>query len=90
MRVFTILILTLAMSTMALTAGQDGEKIKPARDYPPAFELFTKLAGNWVGKDASGHMGKEGKEVQANYRVTSAGTPWSKRCFPAARTRWSP
>jgi len=71
-------------TTLALALVSAWTLAADAADDASAFEQFKKLAGEWVGKEASGQPldGKAGKEVHVKYQVTAGGSAVIETLFP--------
>jgi hypothetical protein len=59
---------TILLACAMASQAQEGKK---AADKSAAFDLFTQLAGEWVGKGKNGDMEHEARIV---YKVTSGGS----------------
>jgi len=70
----------LATIVLAAAVQADEPKAGNAGGKSPALEPFKQLAGDWVGKEVKGM--NPGKEVRANYKITSAGTAVVETLFP--------
>jgi hypothetical protein len=79
MRITLALLLVPALAAGAL-AGQQKAEPRKAAGQQSGFEAFKKLAGEWVGKGASGPV--QGEEVRISYRVTSGGSAVVETEFP--------
>jgi hypothetical protein len=75
---FTAVFFGLA-ATVVLAANDQPPQAKPA-GANPVFEQFKLLAGEWVGKE----QGKDGQEVNVQYKVTSGGSAVVETIFAGA------
>ena len=62
------------------TAPVVGDDKKPEAGKNAALDKFKQLAGEWAGKEIKGP--NEGKEVRANYKVTSGGSAVVETLLP--------
>jgi hypothetical protein len=62
------------------TAPVVGDDKKPEAGKHAGFDQFKQLAGEWAGKEVKGP--NEGKEVRANYKVTSGGSAVVETLLP--------
>ena len=80
MRARKILASFVLLSAVALLGYADEKKARPAAEKSPGLEKFKQLAGEWVGKEASGK--ESGQEVHVIYKVTSAGSAVVETILP--------
>jgi hypothetical protein len=57
----------------------DDKHAPPAANSNPAFEMFKKLAGEWVGSKPV-----EGQELRVQYKLTSGGSAVVETIFPGS------
>ena len=86
-------VLTVGILAAVRNGMADDKTAKTGVDAKTAFAKIKTLVGEWKGEISGEHEAKEDgqhKKVEAvvTYRLTGAGTPWSKPRAPARPTRW--
>jgi hypothetical protein len=76
------LILGAAVAVVAVAqAAEQGDAVSKGVTNIDRFELFKKLAGDWEGKETSGHHPAT-EVVRVKYKVTSGGSTIVETLFP--------
>src|SRR5207245_2916990 len=84
MRIGKILASFVLLSAVALLgyAADEKKADRQSAGKSPGLEKFKQLAGEWMGKEASGK--ESGQEVRAIYKVTSAGSAVVETLLPGS------
>ena len=81
MRVRVVLAVLCVLSALAMTTLATDRREQPNQNGKQAgLELFKQLAGEWEGKEISGH--EPMADVHVKYAVTSAGSTVVETLFP--------